>query len=166
MNGWLTAFQRETIGTVVLDSSSIFSTLFVSTAEGSNRAPHDDILMTLFGSRLLVGESWRCESMAGKGDAAASPECNVPVRTAKLGGERREPAPAGSLARGPPVPALPVCVSDQTGSYREYQRYLCKDCDHIFNDKTARFSRTRRSASTSCGSRATRSSDSTLVSAS
>ena len=22
------------------------------------------------------------------------------------------------------------------GSYREYQRYLCKDCDRTFNDKT------------------------------
>ncbi len=33
----------------------------------------------------------------------------------------------------------PRCRSNRTvrnGSYREYQRYLCKDCDHTFNDKT------------------------------
>jgi len=33
----------------------------------------------------------------------------------------------------------PRCRSDSVikyGSYREYQRYLCKDCDRTFNDKT------------------------------
>jgi len=33
----------------------------------------------------------------------------------------------------------PRCRSDRTvknGSYREFQRYLCKDCDRTFNDKT------------------------------
>ena len=35
--------------------------------------------------------------------------------------------------------SCPRCRSDCTvrnGSYREYQRYLCKDCDRTFNDKT------------------------------
>jgi len=33
----------------------------------------------------------------------------------------------------------PRCRSDRTvrnGSYREFQRYLCKNCDRTFNDKT------------------------------
>ncbi len=33
----------------------------------------------------------------------------------------------------------PRCRSESVikyGSYREYQRYLCKDCDRTFNDKT------------------------------
>ena len=33
----------------------------------------------------------------------------------------------------------PRCLSESVikhGSYREYQRYLCKDCDRTFNDKT------------------------------
>jgi transposase-like protein len=33
----------------------------------------------------------------------------------------------------------PRCRSDRTvrnGSYRAFQRYLCKDCDRTFNDKT------------------------------
>ena len=32
----------------------------------------------------------------------------------------------------------PRCQSESVikhGSYREYQRYLCKDCDRTFNDK-------------------------------
>mgnify|MGYP002277690817 FL=1 len=34
----------------------------------------------------------------------------------------------------------PRCRSDRTvrnGSYREFQRYLCKNCDRTFNDKTS-----------------------------
>ncbi len=33
----------------------------------------------------------------------------------------------------------PRCRSESVikhGSYQEYQRYLCKDCDRTFNDKT------------------------------
>ena len=36
-------------------------------------------------------------------------------------------------------PCCPRCRSESVikhGSYREYQRYLCKDCDRTFNDKT------------------------------
>ena len=35
--------------------------------------------------------------------------------------------------------SCPRCRSDRTvrnGSYREFQRYLCKNCDRTFNDKT------------------------------
>ncbi|MDB9278086.1 IS1595 family transposase, partial [Halorubrum ezzemoulense] len=35
--------------------------------------------------------------------------------------------------------SCPRCRSDRTvrnGSYRQFQRYLCKDCDRTFNDKT------------------------------
>lgn len=37
------------------------------------------IYLGLYKSRLPVGQSWRCESVAGKRDASALPECNVQV---------------------------------------------------------------------------------------
>ena len=50
-------------------------------------------------AKEIVGqESWRCESVAGKGDAAASPGRNVPIRRVHLGDERRGPTGAGPLA--------------------------------------------------------------------
>ena len=41
--------------------------------------------------------------------------------------------------RRPDGVTCPRCRSDRTvrnGSYREFQRYLCKNCDRTFNDKT------------------------------
>jgi transposase-like protein len=52
-----------------------------------------------------------------------------------------ESAAAGLLrqARWADGVECPRCRSDRTvknGSYRAYQRYLCKDCERTFNDKT------------------------------
>lgn len=60
----------------------------------------------------------------------------------------------------------PRCQSKSVinyGSYREYQRYLCEDCDRTFNDKTDTIFAMRRSASKSSCSRFIHSFGSTRV---
>ena len=75
--------------------------------------------------------------VAGKGDASASPdERMVPLKT--FVSERRA---ANLLAQirwcnGVYCPRCRAESRIRHGSYRLYQRYLCKDCGRTFNDKT------------------------------
>jgi len=64
------------------------------------------------------------------------PDRHESVSNVWFGIGRRGPAPTGRWRDGVDCPR---CRSDRTirhGSYREFQRYFCKDCARTFNDKT------------------------------
>ena len=94
------------------------------------------VCLSLFCRRLLIRLSSSCGVEEEKGTASA-----VSYTNDSTGSVGSESVPADLLQQvrrrdGATCPRCRSVLMVNNGSYGHFQRYLCKDCDRTFNDKS------------------------------